>query len=231
MIKKFYGRGNIFVKAKSTTNINGKIYKEGDIITFFDDVQIALGHKVTVAEGANRALQVVDVQSEPLNLLLNNVKNNKQLDKIFYTEGVDVTTETIKVESITNPDMLLYLKEDESLFKVKVFSDGEEVPSIFDKDDFTVQLSEKYSKIEILLFKTKKGVKRTLEKPEFGYFNIVGVVDGILGEKEGTYILDIPSASLISDPGFDISENPEYHTSIAFLVVDSPRSKVTITYV
>lgn len=233
MIKKFYGKGNVFIKANSPITLNGKTYLKGDIITYFDEVKLVLGHKVDVAEGTTNRLEVVDVNSSPMNLFVSGVKNDQRLDKIFFEEGIEANAELISIEKVERPSTVLYLKDSKSLSKVRAFSEGVEVPVVLDKENGTITLEKNYSELEILSFFSKKGVQRTLKKPEIGYVNIVAVVEGYLGENKGNFILDIPKAAMITDPSFDFSEDPEYLTDIAFLVITDrlKNTGVTITHV
>lgn len=229
--KKFNGTGQVFILAKHPTTILGVTYETNDVIACLNDVNMFLGYSGLQKSSTNGSGTVAaSSHYNPLTFSLTEVKNQKELNKFFYSDFREEKQLLVKLQKEENAEGTIYLKTTSSPLKVRAFSDGKLIDGIFDKDNATFTVSEKYKSLDLFIYTQENSELFNLRKPDFGYFSILGIVKGKLGEKSGKIALNIPTVELVTDPAFDLSEDT-YTANLAFAVVNNGREEPTIAFI
>lgn len=235
MIKKFFGLGDVFIHAASDTNLQGHLYKKGDIISHFSEVKVALGYDITHKEGASTTRQLSYVEQEPYSLVISQVPNTKEVDKLFFTEGVPTTVEYTTITKYRDVKSIIFLTGTKSPFKIKMFSEGKEIEQnsdiYYDEVEGIAHLDKSYDLVEVMSYFKSEGEERTFDKPNLGYLEIKAVIEGKVGDKEGTFILEIPKVDMVSEPMMDLTEESNYNVALSFALINEKRSQPRVVFI
>lgn len=228
-MKKFNGSGSVVVRSIGETTLNGVVYQENDIIAKFEEVDVMLTYESLEKESKTDAVKLGYNKYNPYSFHLNNVRNTEELNTLHYiVKSKGVLSETLKIQNEMEPSSfgkILLKVPTGSVLKVETFSDGKRIYPEVNLDDGYIVLDKKYNKVKNYIFYEQISDEFMIEKPQFGYVRITAFIEGKLGEKRGTFSLDIPTANLVTDPSFDLSENT-YGANLTFSVIENGKKPV-----
>lgn len=235
MIKKFFGLGDVFIYAISDTTLQGHLYKKGDIISYFSEVKVALGYDITHKEGSSTTRQLSYIEQEPYSLTISQVPNTEEVDKLFFAESVPTTIEYTTVTKYRNVKSIIFLTGNRSPFKVKMFSNGKEIEQneeiYYDEEGKIINLDKSYDLVEVISYFRSEGRERTFDKPQLGYLGIKAVIEGKIGDKEGTFVLEIPKVDMVSEPMMDLTDESNYKVNLSFALINEKRSEPRVVFI
>ena len=232
MIRKFFGQGDVFINAVSELELKGKVYEKGDTIAYFKGVGVSLEYALDHKEGRSTSRELSHIQRSPSVLNITGVPNTKELEKIFFEEGVREEVNYSTIEKYYDVKNTIYLKGNSSPSKVRMFSNKEEIEIInYDKEQKKLEFIGSYTEVEVLSDYKVEGMRRGFDKPNIAYVSVNATIKGKVGDKEGIFILDVPLADLVSEPSIDLSDTPNYGTMLSFALINADRNKPTVVEV
>lgn len=237
MIRKFFGQGDLFIKAKSATTLKGVNYEEGDIIAYFIAVELALGYQLMHKEGASTKREMSYIERQPYSLTVGSVPNTAQVDRLFFKETKRVEVEYSTARTYSDVDEMILLQEMQSPIKVKTFIHGEEVKGVVDLQERTVTFGddvtkgERIKEVDVVSTFVDSGEERGFDKPELGYFSLEGTIKGKFGDLDGTFVLNIPLAHMISEPVMDLSPESNYHLNLSFALINDIANPPKVVFI
>lgn len=230
MIRKFFGQGDVFIYAKSDTTLKGITYRAGEQIAYFSGVSMALEYLLDHKEAQTSSRQLSNVIRHPHVLNIGGVPNTKELEKIFFTESRKEEVTFSVVDSFTDVEDMIFLKRQTLPLKVRMFSDKKEITGTLNEDN-SIDIDGAYKKVDVVSTFKADGGRRGFDKPNIGYVSIKATVIGKLGDKESVFILDVPTADLISEPIVDLSDESNYNLSLSFALINADKNKPTVVQI
>lgn len=235
MIRKFFGQGDVFIYATSDVVLQGEAFKKGDMISYFAGVQLALGYNLIHKESESRVRQLSYTEQQPYSLNIAQVPNTKEVDKLFFSKSVNKSCNYTTVRTYTDVKSIIFLKEKESPFKVKMFSKGEEIKQegiiSYNKDEGFIDLDKSYDSVDVISYFKADGEERDFNKPEIGYVTIKATIKGKIGDKDGTFVLSVPLADLVSEPVMDLTEESNYNLTLSFALINPERYEPKVVFI
>lgn len=235
MIRKFFGEGDVFIYTNSATTLQEKQYNKGDMIAYFSRVQLALGYDLKHKESVAATRQLSYTEQEPYSLTVAQVPNTKEVDKLFFKEMVKTEVPYSTITTYKNVEEVIFLKDKTSPLKIKMFSNGEEVVQegsvSYSKEDNMINLDKKYDSLDVISYHEESGEKRSFDRPNLGYLSVKGVIKGKVGDKEGTFVLDVPLVDLVSEPVMDLTEDSNYNLTLSFALINPEKNKPSVVFV
>lgn len=230
-IRKFYGKGDLFVRAGSDTLVSGVEYKKGEVISFFENVEMNLGYTVTHKEAYVNKPEVSHTEINPYSFNVVGVENGKEVDKLFFNLGVEEEVSFSIIEKHYNCIDEVFLKKDLIPAEIKVYNKGKIIESEYFKDSNSVRFDGKFKELNILITYTKNSTILNFNRPDLGYFQLEGTVEGKFGDKEGFFNISIPTANLISEPEVAITESSSYNTTLSFVVIEDKSNPLSLNFI
>lgn len=228
MIRKFFGRGDVFIYATSNINLKGKKYLKDEQIAYFSDVSLSLEYLLDHKQAMTSGRELSYVERHPQVLNINNVPNTDELEKIFFENSSKEEVSYSIIDKYKDiKGKTIFLKRNESPVKVKTFSNGKELISTLN-DDNTVTLEDNYKSVEVISTFVKEGERRGFDKPHIGYVKIKATIAGKVGDEEGLFLLEIPLADLVSEPQMDLTEDSNYNVFLSFALINKAVNKPTV---
>lgn len=230
-IRKFYGKGDLFVKAGSDVFVSGIEYKKGDIISYFENVEMNLGYNITHKEATDKKAQVSYTEINPYSFNVIGVKNSQEVDKLFFNMDRRDEVQFSIIEKHYNNEDEIYLKNNSIPAEVKVYNNGKLIESEYFKETNSVKFNGKFKELDVIVSYIKNSTILDFNKPDLGYFELEGTVEGKFGEREGYFNISIPTAHLVSEPEIAITESSSYNTSLSFVVIEDIRKPLTLNFI
>lgn len=223
MIKKFFGRGDVFINVLSTTEIFNTVYQKGDTIASFEDVKISLDYNVRHKEGSATGRKISFVETEPNTLNISGVPNNLELERLLYEDYIEKEITYKEIEILKFPDLIEYFTESLIPVKINAFSNDKQIDFEYFSENNSIKFNEEYDEVKLIKEFSVPGKEYSFDKPNLGYLEIEATVKGKFGEEEGVFALTLPRADLVSEPTTVLTEESNYETVLSFAVVNNER--------
>ena len=231
-VEKFNGKGNVIIRTNGEEEFNGVKYKAGDIISYIENVNVSISYDATIKDATSVKRELTNIEYYPDMVQIEDVPNTKEIRNLLYSEEQSHTSISFikQEEEIAQGEILLNTQR--SILEIKMFSNGEPIDFEYNADKKSVTLKETFTNVEIFIFTSQKSIDFRLKKPVYGYLNLLIVIDGKFGEKEGQFSVSIPKAMLVTDPSFSVSDD-SYAATLVFSIVDSklPGKSPVVSYI
>lgn len=243
MNKLFNGQGNVIIKSKSSRTILEKEYEKDDVITFLEGVRITLGYN-EVNQGASTGGNLLALRSDayPSSVIIEDIKNSSALDKLLYTpsnKDIEMTLSEVFSVSEIAAEGKVYLNINTSnvvsYSKVKSYSNtGDKVEFVFDPTEASITFSDYEGYDYIRVFTTvvtdSRSLSMTKSANEYVYLELQ--LEGRLGIYDGHFVMNIPSAQLVSSPQYQFEEGRlQYGNQLVFTIMNADRDKPILAFV
>lgn len=229
MIKKFFGKGDVFINVKSPTTVHGKRYETGETIAFFSNVSVALDYDLRHSESESRGRVLSYVSTQPYALTISDIENNQYLDRLMYDNYETKTVKYKEIKTIKFPNEVEYLNNSLIPATIKAYYNGGEVNIAFDEEHNAVNFEELYDRVDLVMEFEKTGKEYSFDKPNLGYLEIEATIKGRFGEQDGTFAVKLPTTDLVTEPMTVMTDTSNYLTSLSFALVNN--EKPVMSYV